>query len=173
MKPKLILHMCCAPCSTYVIEKLKKDYDLTLFFYNPNIEHIHEYEKRLVESERLAKELNLPIIIGNYDNIEWHNAVKGYESEQEGGKRCEICFRFNLKKTGNLAKEKDFDSFTTTLTVSPYKNAELINRIGKEIDPKRFLEKDFKKQNGYMHSIKLSKKHGLYRQNYCGCLYSK
>ncbi|MBD3355368.1 hypothetical protein GF361_05275 [Candidatus Woesearchaeota archaeon] len=170
---KLLLHTCCAPCSTHVIEELKKEYDITLFFYNPNVEPIQEYEKRLVEAERLAKELNIPIIVGDYDNIKWHNAVKDYESEPEGGKRCEICFRFNLQKTAKLAKEKNFDFFTTTLTVSPYKNNEVINRIGKDIDEERFLEKDFKKQNGYMHSIELSKKHNLYRQNYCGCLYSK
>jgi len=170
---RLLLHVCCAPCSTSVIERLKQYYGITLFFYNPNIEPIQEYEKRLVAAERYAEVVNLPIIIGDYDNIEWHNTVKGYESEPEGGKRCELCFRFNLQKTSNLAKEKNFDFFTTTLTVSPYKNAELINKIGKDIDPERFLEKDFKKQEGYMHSVELSKKHNLYRQNYCGCLYSK
>lgn len=169
----LLLHVCCAPCSTSVIERLKQDYDVTLFFYNPNIEPIQEYEKRLNAAERYAKKVNLPIIVGDYDNTEWHNAVKGYESEPEGGKRCSICFRFNLQKTANLAKKKDFDFFTTTLTVSPYKNTEIINKIGKKIDSERFLEKDFKKENGYTHSIKLSKEHNLYRQDYCGCLYSR
>ncbi|MBR9691477.1 epoxyqueuosine reductase QueH [Candidatus Woesearchaeota archaeon] len=170
---KLLLHVCCAPCSTHVIEKLKENYEITLFFYNPNVEPINEYEQRLIEAERYAEALELPIIVGDYDSIEWHNAVQGHEQDKEGGERCSICFRYRLEKTAMLAKEKQFDLFTTTLTVSPYKNAEIINKIGKEIDPERFLEQDFKKDNGYMHSIELSKQHNLYRQNYCGCLFSK
>jgi len=167
---KLLLHVCCAPCSTHVIKELKKEYEITLFFYNPCIEPINEYELRLQAAEKLAKELNLPIIIGDYDNIEFHNIVKGHENDEEGGERCSICFRQRLKKTAEKTDELNFDLFTTTLTVSPYKNAEIINQIGKSISPK-FLETDFKK--GYHNSIELSKKHDLYRQNYCGCLYSK
>jgi hypothetical protein len=173
---KLLLHVCCAPCSTHVIEVLKKDYELTLFFYNPNIEPIPEYELRLNEAEKYAQELNLPLIIGDYDNIEWQNAVKGHESDKEGGERCNLCFRFRLEKTALYAKQNNFDFFATTLTVSPFKNADVINKIGKELEEKykiEFLESDFKKEKGYMHSIELSKKHNLYRQHYCGCLFSK
>jgi predicted adenine nucleotide alpha hydrolase (AANH) superfamily ATPase len=173
---KLLLHVCCAPCSTHVIEVLKQNYELTLFFYNPNVEPLNEYEQRLITAEEFAKKLNLPIIIGDYDNIEWHNAVKGHEQDEEGGERCGICFRYRLEKTAQLAKEEGFDIFTTTLTVSPFKNPETINKIGKELREKHnieFLEADFKKDNGYMHSVELSKEHNLYRQNYCGCLCSK
>ncbi|MEE9525027.1 MAG: epoxyqueuosine reductase QueH [Candidatus Woesearchaeota archaeon] len=166
---KLLLHTCCAPCSTHVIEELRKEYDVTLFFYNPCIEPINEYGRRLEEAEKYAEAMDIPIIVGDYDVIDWHNAVKGYEDDKEGGDRCSICFRFRLKKTAEVAKERGFDLFTTTLTVSPYKNAEVINEIGKEFN--NFLERDFKK--GYMHSVELSKKYNLYRQNYCGCLFSK
>jgi predicted adenine nucleotide alpha hydrolase (AANH) superfamily ATPase len=173
---KLLLHVCCGPCSTHVIEVLKQNYDLTLFFYNPNVEPLNEYSLRLETAEEFAKKLNLPIIIGDYDSIEWHNAIKGHEQDEEEGERCGICFRYRLEKTAQLAKQKGFDIFTTTLTVSPFKNAEVINKIGRELAEKysvEFLESDFKKENGYMHSVQLSKEHGLYRQHYCGCLYSK
>ena len=173
---KLLLHVCCAPCSTHVIEVLKQEYEVSLFFYNPNVEPINEYSLRLEEAERYAQELDLPLIVGDYDNVEWHSAVKGHEGDAEGGERCSICFRYRLEKTAQTAKEKGFELFTTTLTVSPYKNAELINQLGKESAEKHgvgFLGEDFKKDNGYMHSIELSKKHGLYRQSYCGCLFSK
>lgn len=175
-KMKLLLHVCCAPCSTYVIETLKKDYDITLFFYNPNVEPINEYAARLEEAEKYSKELGLPLIVGDYDNIQWHDAVKGHEHDKEGGERCSLCFRFRLDKTSQIAKEQGFEIFTTTLTVSPYKNAEIINNIGKEIAEKYgidFLEADFKQKGGYIKSIELSKKHKMYRQHYCGCLYSK
>ena len=173
---KLLLHVCCGPCSTHVIEILKQKYDLTLFFYNPNVEPLNEYSLRLETAEEFAKKLNLPIIIGDYDSIEWHNAVKGHEQDKEGGERCSICFKYRLERTAELAKNKGFDFFTTTLTVSPYKNAEIINQIGKQLEEKhniKFLESDFKKENGYIHSIELSNKHNLYRQHYCGCLFSK
>jgi len=173
---KLLLHVCCAPCSTHVIEILKKLYNLTLFFYNPNVEPLNEYALRLEAAEKFAEEIDIPIIVGDYDSIEWHSAVKGHEHDEEGGERCSICFRYRLEKAAQLAKEKGFDFFTTTLTVSPYKNASVINQIGKELAEKynvSFLESDFKKDNGYMHSIQLSREHGLYRQDYCGCLYSK
>ncbi len=173
---KLLLHVCCAPCSTHVIYMLREKYDLTLFFYNPNIEPINEYELRLSEAEQYAKDLNIPLIIGDYDNIDWHNAVKGHETDSEGKERCNICFRFRLQKIAQLAKEKNFDLFTTTLTVSPYKNSEIINKIGKELAEAvgvEFLESNFKEDNGYMHSVELSKRYNLYRQHYCGCLYSK
>ena len=163
-----------SPCSTHVIEELKKEYDLTLFFYNPNIEPLEEYELRLKQIEEYSKKLSIPILIGDYDNIEWHNKIQGHETDKEGEERCKICFRLRLEKTAKLAREKGFELFTTTLTISPFKNAEVINKIGKEIQEINkigFLKQDFKK--GYMHSIELSKKHDLYRQNYCGCSFSK
>ena len=153
-----------------------------LFFRCPNyilneIQEIVQFPKKailVIRIGKFAEELKIPLIVGDYDSIEWHNKVQGHENDKEGGERCGIFFRYRLEKTAQLAKEKGFDLFTTTLTVSPYKNAELINQIGKELGEKfgvSFLESDFKK--GYMHSIELSKEHGLYRQHYCGCLYSK
>lgn len=173
---KLLLHVCCAPCSTSVIEALKEKYDLTLFFYNPNIEPEEEYLLRLKNAQNIAEDMNLSLISADYNNKEWKDAVKGYENEKEGGKRCEICFKHRLEVSAKTAKEKGFNLFTTTLTVSPYKDAVLINKIGEETAKEHnlsFLSADFKKENGYRKSIELSKKHNLYRQHYCGCLFSK
>jgi hypothetical protein len=159
-----------------VITELKKDYTLTLFFYNPNIHPVEEYDKRLKEAKKISEALEVPLIEGDYDSKKWLDAVKGHEKDEEGGKRCRICFRVRLEKIAKLAKEKGFDFFTTTLTVSPYKNAEIINHIGKELEKKdnvKFLSKDFKKKDGYGKSIELSKEHNLYRQHYCGCVYSQ
>ncbi len=171
---KLLLNICCGPCATAVIEKLKQEHDITLFFYNPNIEPIDEYEKRLRSAEKLASDLKIPMIIGDYDNIQWHAAVKGLEKEPEGGKRCDVCFRLRLEKTAQFAKNNDFEAFASTLNISPYKNAEKINNMGKEVAEKiniTYIPTDFRQD--YMHSIELSKKHNLYRQKYCGCMYSK
>lgn len=171
---RLLLHVCCAPCATHVIEELKEQYDLTLFFYNPCIEPLEEYDKRLKATEDYAEKFQIPLIIGDFDNIQYHELIKGSEQEKEGGERCKICFYQRLQKSAQLAILQNFDLFCTTLTISPYKNAELINQIGKEIQEEfeiEFLEKDFKK--GYMNSVQLSKKHNLYRQTYCGCIYSK
>ena len=175
MKQKLLLHVCCAPCSTHVINELKKDYNLTLYFYNPNIHKEDEYKKRLKQVKKLASKLRLPLLIGKYNIDKWFKATKGQEKEPEGGKRCNTCFFLRLDDVAKLAKKHKFHSFTTTLTVSPYKNSTVINLIGKRLKDKynvNFLESDFKKQGGYKKSIELSKKHNLYRQNYCGCLYS-
>jgi len=175
MKQKLLLHVCCAPCSTHVINELKKDYALTLYFFNPNIHKEDEYKKRLNEVKKLALKLNLPLLIGKYNIDKWFNATKGQEKEKEGGKRCSTCFFLRLDNAAKAAKKNKFNSFTTTLTVSPYKNSTVINLIGKRLKDKyniNFLEADFKKQDGYKKSIELSKKYNLYRQNYCGCLYS-
>lgn len=169
MKPTLLLHVCCGPCASYVIEFLKKKYDITLYFFNPNIEPKEEYLKRLDSAEKLADKFNLLLIEGNYNNDEWREFVKGFEKEPEGGKRCGLCFEFRLKRTAELADELGFDFFTTTLTISPYKDAKVINKIGKKYD--KFLEFNF--SEGYKKSISLSKECGLYRQNYCGCLFSK
>ena len=176
MKPSILLHTCCAPCSTHVITELKKDYIVTLFFYNPNVHPVEEYGKRLEEARKISKALEVSFIEGDYNTKKWFNAVKGRENNKEGGKRCEICFRVRLEETAGLAKEKGFDLFTTTLTVSPYKNAEVINQVGKGLEKEynvKFLSVDFKKQDGYKKSIELSKEHNLYRQHYCGCVYSK
>ena len=172
---KILLHICCGPCSTSVIEALKGKYDLTLFFYNPNIEPEQEYELRLKNAKKIAESMNLPFIIVDYSNKDWKNEIKGYEKEKEGGKRCGICFKHRLEISAKTAKENGFNLFTTTLTVSPYKDAVLINKLGEEIAKKyglSFLKADFKRENGYRKSIELSKKHNLYRQHYCGCSYS-
>jgi len=175
-KPRLLLHTCCAPCVTVPVERLQHDYELSCFFYNPNIHLKDEYLKRLNEVIRLTKELGLKIIIPDYDVAPWFELVKGLEDEPEGGKRCSVCFEMRLQETGRYAKEHNFDVFTTTLTISPHKNAVLINKIGTEIGEQyqiAFLEANFKKQDGYRRSIELSKKHNLYRQNYCGCIFSR
>lgn len=172
---KLLLHSCCAPCSTHTIEVLKSQYDLTILFYNPNIFPSEEYNKRLSEQERYADMLGIKVLSLPYDENEFLNNVKGLELEKEGGKRCEVCFEIRLRQTARICKEKGFDLFTTTLTVSPYKNTQIINSIGRKIAEEenvRFLEESFKKKDGYLDSIRLSKKYELYRQNYCGCRFS-
>jgi hypothetical protein len=176
-KSSLLLHSCCAPCSTSVIEQINKDFDLTLFWYNPNIEPKDEHDKRL---DTLKKYLNDPkndfdiIALNNYEeeNRLWHEFISGYENEPEGGKRCDKCFEFRLARLNECAKKNNFDKITTTLSVSPYKDSKKINQIGSELS-KMFLEEDFKKSDGYRRSIELSKEFDLYRQNYCGCIYSK
>lgn len=175
MKQKLLLHVCCAPCSTHVINELKKEYNITLYFFNPNIHKEDEYKKRLNEVKKLAHKLRLPLIVGKYNVDKWYKAIEGLEKEKEGGKRCNTCFFLRLEDVAKAAKKHKFHSFTTTLTVSPYKNSTAVNLIGKRLKDKynvQFLESDFKKQDGYNKSIELSKKHNLYRQNYCGCVYS-
>jgi len=175
MKQDLLLHVCCAPCSTHVINELKKDYNLTLYFYNPNIHKEDEYKKRLNEVKKIALKLKLPLITGKYNISKWFEATKGQEKEKEGGKRCSTCFYLRLAEAAKAAKKNNFHSFTTTLTVSPYKNSKIINLIGKRLKEKynvNYLDSNFKKQDGYKKSIELSKKYKLYRQSYCGCLYS-
>ena len=173
---KLLLHSCCGPCSTAVIERLKDYFDITVLYYNPNIEPYEEYLKRKKEQIRLLSELNIKHMDIDYLNEEYRNKVVGYEKEPENGGRCHICYRFRLEKTAKLVKENNFDYFATTLTVSPYKNAKVINEIGLELQNKyniKYLLSDFKKEDGYKRSIELSKKYELYRQDYCGCLFSK
>jgi len=175
-RKKLLLHICCAPCSTSVIPRLSSEYEVCGFFYNPNIDIEEEYILRKSEIEKLAKIYNTPMIYGEYDVEKWRELIKGLEKEPEGGKRCEVCFRKRLKETAEVAKEKGFDLFCTTLTVSPLKNAKLINQTGKEIEKEtgcKYLESNFKKKDGFKKSVELSRKYNLYRQNYCGCSYSK
>lgn len=173
---RLLLHSCCGPCSTVAIERLKDEFDLTVFYYNPNIEPMEEYEKRKVEQQKVCAAMGVPFLDFDYDNSSWRDFVKGLENEKEGGKRCEKCFIYRLKRTAEYAKEHDFDIFSTTLTVSPHKNTQVINAVGQDLANEigiEFLPESFKKKDGYLRSVNLSKELGLYRQNYCGCLYGK
>ena len=175
-KPKLLLQSCCAPCSTTVIERLINFFDITIIYYNPNIEPIEEYTKRKKEQIRIIEHYGIKYLDCDYDNDVFHKKVFGYESEPEKGLRCHICYRLRLEYTANKAKENNYEYFGTTLTVSPYKLSKIINEIGLELQDKyniNFLPSDFKKNNGYKKSIELSKIYNLYRQNYCGCIYSR
>ncbi len=178
--PTLLLHSCCAPCSSYVIEYLSPYFNITILYYNPNISPKEEYEKRKEEQIKLIHTMKTPnpvsFIDCDYDNNLYEKQIKGLEKEPERGKRCTKCFELRLEKTAKIAKENKFDFFGTTLTVSPYKNAKLLNEIGQILSQKYqvpWLFSDFKKNNGYKRSIELSKIYNLYRQNYCGCIYSK
>lgn len=178
-KPTLLLHACCAPCSSAVLESLREIFDITLFFYNPNISPESEFIFRLEELKRLVSEMNLldtDVVAPLYDNSEFENIIKGMEDIPEGGARCEKCYRLRLEKSVTYAKEKKFDFVTTTLSISPYKNVVWLNEIGLELGEKygvKYLCSDFKKADGYKRSCQLSDIHNLYRQNYCGCIYSK
>ena len=177
---KILLHSCCAPCSSYVITFLSNYFDITILYYNPNIAPKEEYEKRKQEQIRLIKTLNtknkLDFLDCDYDNNIYNEKIIGYETCKEGGSRCNICFNLRLEKTAILAKKHNYDYFCSTLTVSPHKNSKLINEIGNTISKKyniKWLYSDFKKNEGFKQSIELSKKYELYRQDYCGCIYSK
>lgn len=177
-KPKLLLHSCCGPCSTQVINYLVDYFDITVIYYNPNIEPKEEYIKRKNEQIRFIKEFNhgVKFLDCDYDNETFKKVTKGLESFYEGGARCPSCFMLRLNFTVNKAYELGFNYFGTTLTVSPYKNSKQINVIGSILEKKYgidYLYSDFKKEDGYKKSIEYSKKYGLYRQDYCGCLYSK
>lgn len=176
-KPALLLHSCCGPCSSYVLEYLDDYFDITVLFYNPNIYPEEEFRLRLDEQKRLIKEAyknEIAILVPEYDHSEFTEAASGYEKEKEGGERCEKCFELRLDKTKEIAQREGFDYFGTTLTVSPHKNAALINRIGssKADGGVMWLYSDFKKKNGYLRSIEISGEYKLYRQRYCGCEFS-
>ena len=206
--PKLLLHACCAPCSSHCLEYLREFFDVTVFFYNPNITESEEYHKRVLEEKRLIEAYNkqvdeqdfegmhsdeharkIGIIEGEYDPKEYLDAVRGYEDIPEGGERCRKCFELRLRKTAEIAAKEGFEYFTTTLTISPLKNADVLNEVGVQaaeyVNGKKasdgempgreivFLPSDFKKKEGYKRSIELSQKFGLYRQDYCGCGFSK
>ena len=180
IKKRVLLHSCCAPCSSYVIEYLSKYLDITVFYYNPNISPVEEYLRRKDEQIRLINSIetvgNLDIIDCDYDNDLYEERIKGLELEPERGSRCTVCFNLRLEKTAEKAKELGYDYFGTTLTVSPYKNSSLINEIGLDISCEyniEFLVSDFKKKDGYKRSIQLSSEYNLYRQDYCGCKYSR
>lgn len=181
-KKKLLLHSCCGPCSSYVISYLTNFFDIIIFYYNPNIFPYDEYLKRKEEQIKLINDIKpniknkLDIMDCDYDNDLYNTLVKGLEKEPERGNRCKVCYRMRMEKTALTALEKGFDYFCTTLSVSPYKNADWINEIGEELENKysvNWLYSDFKKKDGYKQSILLSEKYNLYRQNYCGCVYSK
>lgn len=176
VKKSLLLHSCCGPCSTACIERLKEFFNITVIYYNPNIEPLEEYLHRKREQIRLLKELDIPYIDVPYDNEVFVNNTKGLAQEREGGSRCSVCYGIRLKYTAQTAKVHNFDCFTTTLTVSPHKDSQIINAIGIAIGNEYsvpYLCADFKKRDGYLRSIELAKEYELYRQNYCGCLYSK
>lgn len=170
---KLLLHVCCGPCATHTIETLRKEFDVTCFFYNPCIEPFSEYERRLDAFKRVCEKLNVKYFVGDYDNAAYREFVKGLESEPENGKRCLKCYEFRLVKAAEYSASNGFDIFTTTLTISPHKNSKVIfeiaHNVKRDVD---FLERDFKKLDGFKHSVDMSKELGIYRQNYCGCEFS-
>ena len=179
-KKTLLLHACCAPCSSYVIEYLSNYFDITLLFYNPNIDTIDEYNKRLQELERFVKcfktKNSVKVVSLGYNNQDYLNISSGLENEKEGGSRCFKCYRLRLEKSFIYAKKHNFDFITTTLTISPLKNSKVINEIGAELESIyriNYLYSDFKKKEGYKRSIVLSHEYNLYRQDYCGCKFSK
>ena len=176
-RPKLLLHSCCGPCSSSVIELLTKYFDIDVLYYNPNIYPESEFIKRKEEQEKLLKKLgkNINFIEGKYDYNLYKETIKGLENEVEGGPRCKVCINMRMEETAKYAKEKGYDFFTTTLSVSPHKNSKMINEIGYDLQDKYnipYLYSDFKKKDGYKRSIILSKEYDLYRQDYCGCEYS-
>ena len=178
--PTLLLHSCCAPCSSYVLEYLTNYFNITILFYNPNISSKEEYEKRLNELKRLIKNIphsnKIEIVEARYEPKEFINMAKGLENIPEGGERCFKCYRLRLEESAKYAKDNNYDFFTTTLSISPHKNANKLNEIGEELSQIyeiNYLYADFKKKGGYQRSIELSKKYDLYRQDFCGCIYSK
>ena len=176
MKNKLLLHTCCAVCSAYVLEKLGRDYNLTVFYYNPNIHPRSEYSRRLEESKKYCKKINVEFIEKLYDTDKWFALTRGHEKDPERGDRCKICYRMRMEATAKYAKENNYNIFATTLTISPHKDAESINAIGMELEKElgvKYLEADFKKQDGFKKTMELATEEGFYKQNYCGCVFSK
>ncbi len=178
-RPKLALHACCAPCSSAVLERLSGAFELEIFYYNPNIAPEPEFLHRAEEEQRLVREMKLPdarVTVGAYEPQRWLELVHGHEADPEGGARCAICFEMRLRATAAFAKGIGADYFTTTLSISPLKDAQLLNAIGARVAAEegvRYLFSDFKKRNGYQRSIELSAQYGLYRQDYCGCAFSR
>lgn len=178
--PRLLLHSCCAPCSSYCLEYLSQYFSITVLYYNPNISPEEEYAKRVGEQRRLIESLpvknRVEFVADRYDPAEFYGAVKGYENVPEGGERCMRCYRLRLERAAEYARENGFDYFCSTLSISPMKNCEALNGIGGELSEiygVKNLPNDFKKHGGYLRSIELSREYGLYRQNYCGCVFSK
>ncbi|WP_330582901.1 epoxyqueuosine reductase QueH [Peptoclostridium sp.] len=179
-RPRLLLHSCCAPCSSHVIEYLSSYFDITVYFYNPNIHPEDEYGKRAIEQkefiERFPPAQSVLFAEGEYDAERFFELSRGLENEPEKGERCTVCFKMRLEKAAQYAFEHGFDYFTTTLSISPHKDATLLNELGEEIEKEKgveYLHSDFKKKNGYKRSSELSSEYGLYRQDYCGCVFSR
>ena len=177
-RPRLLLHSCCAPCSTAVLTRLCESFDITVFYYNPNIDTRDEHDLRAKELETFVGESGLALgaVIIPWEPKLFYERMRGLEGEKEGGKRCEVCFGLRLDRTARYAAEHGYDLFTTTLTISPMKSAPLLNRIGEEAAKRAgevFLNSDFKKRGGYLLSTQLSREYGIYRQDYCGCVFSK
>lgn len=177
--PSLLIHSCCAPCSSYVLEYLSEYFAITVYYYNPNIYPESEYERRAKEQERLIKTMQFknPVLftMGEYEPKKYYELIKGHERDAEGGERCIKCYRMRLEEAARVAQEGRFEFFTTTLTISPHKNASKLNEIGEEMASKYgvlFLPSDFKKRNGFKRSIELANEYALYRQDYCGCVFS-
>ena len=177
--PKLLLHSCCAPCSSYVLEYLSNYFEITVFYYNPNIFPENEYTKRILEQQTLISDMRVkhPVsfLAGNYDRERFFQIAEGLEHLREGEERCFKCYELRLEEAAKIARDAGFDFFTTTLSISPLKNADKLNEIGTRLADKygvQYLQSDFKKKNGYKRSIELSSEYGLYRQDYCGCEYS-
>ena len=178
--PTLLLHSCCAPCSSYTLEYLSNYFDITVYYYNPNISPKTESDKRFGEQKRLIASLpakhEIKLVEGDYNYSDFSEIAKGFENTKEGGERCFRCYKLRLEKSAHLAKEQGFDYFCTTLSISPLKNSQKINEIGLEVAEKygvKWLPSDFKKKEGYKRSIELSREYNLYRQNFCGCVFSK
>ena len=178
--PKLLLHACCAPCSSYVLEYLSEFFEITIYYYNPNIHPENEYIRRINELKKFLTEFKaknkVNLVEETYNTLEYFNEVKGLENLGEKSERCYKCYKLRMKKAVEYAKNNNFDYFTTTLSISPYKKSDWINEIGSILEDKynvKYLYSDFKKKNGYKRSLELSKEYGLYRQDYCGCIYSK
>lgn len=178
--PRLFLHSCCAPCSSYTLEYLSNYFDITVYYFNPNISPKEEFDKRFAEQKRLIDSLPaknpIKLVLGKYNYDDFLQIARGYENVAEGGERCFRCYRMRLESTARIAKEQGFDYFCTTLSISPLKNSQKINQIGYEVAQKygiKWLPSDFKKREGYKRSIELSREYNLYRQSFCGCIFSK
>lgn len=178
--PRLFLHSCCAPCSSYTLEYLSNYFDITVYYFNPNISPKEEFDKRFAEQKRLIDSLPaknpIKLVLGEYNYDDFLQIARGYENVAEGGERCFRCYRMRLESTARIAKEQGFDYFCTTLSISPLKNSQKINQIGYEVAQKygiKWLPSDFKKREGYKRSIELSREYNLYRQSFCGCIFSK
>ena len=178
--PRLFLHSCCAPCSSYTLEYLSNYFDITVYYFNPNISPKEEFDKRFAEQKRLIDSLPaknpIKLVLGEYNYDDFLQIARGYENVAEGGERCFRCYRMRLESTARIANEQGFDYFCTTLSISPLKNSQKINQIGYEVAQKhgiKWLPSDFKKREGYKRSIELSKEYNLYRQSFCGCIFSK
>lgn len=178
--PRLLIHSCCAPCSSYVLEYLSEYFDITVYYYNPNIYPGGEYHKRVKEQEMLIRSIPhknpIHLVEGAFEPEEFYSVVRGHENDREGGERCFLCYRLRLSEAAKVAAAGKYDYFTTTLSISPLKNADKLNEIGEELAEEfgvAYLSSDFKKRNGYKRSVELSEKYGLYRQDYCGCVFSR